>query len=1251
MVIERPAPTEIISFMDPFRSRFGTGSNRRGGDRKRDSDPKAPLWTAVFDYDANADDELTLRQGDRVEVLSTDSKVSGDDGWWTGKIDGLVGIFPSNYVRMNDAVNGDVVPCTIDFSELQLNEVIGCGGFGKVYRGAWRGELVAVKAARQDLDDDINVIVQQVRQEAKLFWLLDHPNVATLKGVCLKPPNLCLVMEYYEGGALNRVLAGRKIPPEILIDWALQIARGMQYLHEEAPIPLIHRDLKSSNILLDERIQSDNLFRKTLKITDFGLAREMHRTTRMSAAGTYAWMAPEVIKTSTFSKGSDVWSYGVVLWELLTGEVPYKGIDGLAVAYGVAVNKLTLPIPSTCPAPFSQLLEECWHPDSRARPTFREILVQLENIANSDFLDTPQESFHDMQEDWRYEIQQMFNELRMKEKELRSREEELTHALLQQQIQEEELKKREKELAEREIDVLERELNIMILQQMAEEKPPVRKRKGKFKKSKLKLKSKQARISMPSDFEHKITVLRSAPTVDGKEKHYRPNGPRAATVSPGSFPRLRAIVLNKPGKGKTWGPSSVHQKEKEKRLRSMSEGNKLWSTSAPTLGKNLTLKSYPPAPNIKSVQETDYDDDEWPEELGGEIKRRSGYIDLPYRQNSEEDTEKSRSPSITPTNSLKRFFQRKKSDQALYECAAILASVAVGFDIRMTNSPSYLASLDSPDRATPTADVDHNKGSRGRKSRSSTPHRASIINFGSSPPRLSNKPDPDAIIPSALSPDSTSVRLIALSTSPDAADNQSTRSLLPNEKIPVFDSPTKQNPMFNDAHIVTNKWTELDRSPRAHRRSQSLDDYDVKSWKEYGQKYEHRASDAVSPGGNWPYAGQGPGATTKKPPSRPGSRPTSGDYEGKWVGANRWTDASPAAAQQNQFSPQRRPPSRPPSGDFDSIRWGGNGSNYAQKPPSRRPPSGEYGYDAAKRERVHVSRYAQTGYRRPPSGEYDTGRTSGAGHRRTPSGDYDVDKWNVASSRRKEYGQRRTTSEEYENGNTRRSSQRYNSRRTPDGDPGTPDPWVSPTSPQTPVIPPVPPKRTSVYTQTSSPEDEEGGALPGQSAKGATQSQATKTCQTEGTAAKLTNHTSARHPVRESVASGRPGPRDSSPWRLPEPPPPRRNLGSQQLERPKTLDITPRPRPTAKTKITSPGATSAGGSPGTPVNVGPAPGDVIYSPKVPMTRAQIEREIEKTLLDMDMEGQSQDGTQPLVRHSPKKDKRRPTVYELEQEFL
>ncbi|RXN00943.1 Mitogen-activated protein kinase kinase kinase MLK4 [Acipenser ruthenus] len=115
--------------------------------------------------------------------------------------------------------------------------------------------------------------------------------------------------------------------------------------------------MEADVVLLIEKIKNDDIGKKTLKITDFGLAREWHKTTKMSAAGTYSWMAPEVIKSSLFSKGSDVWSYGVLLWELLTGEVPYRGIDGLAVAYGVAVNKLTLPIPSTCPEQFAKLME------------------------------------------------------------------------------------------------------------------------------------------------------------------------------------------------------------------------------------------------------------------------------------------------------------------------------------------------------------------------------------------------------------------------------------------------------------------------------------------------------------------------------------------------------------------------------------------------------------------------------------------------------------------------------------------------------------------------------------------------------------------------------------------------------------------------------------------------------------------------------------------------------------------------------
>lgn len=214
-------------------------------------DDGTEFWTAIYDYDASGDDELSLQRGETVEVLSKDARISGDDGWWTGKIGDKVGIFPSNFITQQDdgirPVNDPARPFEIHFSELDLEEVIGVGGFGKVYRGFWRGLEVAVKAARQDPDEDIGVTRESVRQEAKLFWLLSHPNIVTLKGVCLEPPNLCLVMEYARGGPLNRVLSGRKIPPEVLVDWAVQIARGMNYLHSEAPISLIHRDLKSSN--------------------------------------------------------------------------------------------------------------------------------------------------------------------------------------------------------------------------------------------------------------------------------------------------------------------------------------------------------------------------------------------------------------------------------------------------------------------------------------------------------------------------------------------------------------------------------------------------------------------------------------------------------------------------------------------------------------------------------------------------------------------------------------------------------------------------------------------------------------------------------------------------------------------------------------------------------------------------------------------------------------------------------------------
>ncbi|XP_041352732.1 mitogen-activated protein kinase kinase kinase 11-like isoform X2 [Gigantopelta aegis] len=664
----------ISASMEPFKL-----NDRRI--RNEYHKPNPEIYTAIFDYEATREDELTLKRGAQVEVLSIDAHISGDDGWWTGKVNGRVGIFPSNFVTKE--VNASIIPPNklndrpfeINFSELQLEEVIGAGGFGKVYRGKWKNETVAVKAARQDPDEPV---IENVRKEAKLFWLLDHKNITALRGVCLKEPNLCLVMEYAAGGSLNRVLSGRRIPPHILVNWAFQIARGMHYLHEEAPLSLIHRDLKSSNILLKESMDNEDLDNKTLKITDFGLARELDQTTRMSAAGTYAWMAPEVIKSSRFSKFSDVWSYGVVLWELLTGETPYKGIDALGVAYGVAVNKLTLPIPSTCPSLFSQLMTDCWNQECHERPTFLEILERLDEIAQSSFMNTPQDSFHTMQEDWRLEIEQMFDELRSREKELRCREEELTKAALQQKIQEELLKKRERELAEREIDLLERELNILILQQVMHKPTP---KKRRTKKSRLKLiKSGGKIISEPRGFRHNITVQKDDSPLD-RRRFACPSSPDSPPASPAHAlppPRLRAIAYPVDGvKGKTWGPSSVKNDKHHRSSIIFADGR--WSKSAPNLEKSFRALGGGHS-NIGALKELYDEEEDWPD--FSDDHKIKHIPPSPVNGGSESGTQK-------------RFAVRKKSDSVLYNMGVVLAAVGAGFDIRISNTSAIHPNLHS----------------------------------------------------------------------------------------------------------------------------------------------------------------------------------------------------------------------------------------------------------------------------------------------------------------------------------------------------------------------------------------------------------------------------------------------------------------------------------------------------------------------------------------------------------------------------
>lgn len=248
-----------------------SSSASSGGSASASASAGAGLWAALYDYEARGEDELSLRRGQLVEVLSQDAAVSGDEGWWAGQVQRRLGIFPANYVAPCRPAASPAPPpppprpgspVHVDFERLELKELIGAGGFGQVYRATWQGQEVAVKAARRDPEQDAATAAESVRREARLFAMLRHPNIIELRGVCLQQPHLCLVLEFARGGALNRALAAanaapdprapsprraRRIPPHVLVNWAVQIARGMLYLHEEAVVSILHRDLKSSN--------------------------------------------------------------------------------------------------------------------------------------------------------------------------------------------------------------------------------------------------------------------------------------------------------------------------------------------------------------------------------------------------------------------------------------------------------------------------------------------------------------------------------------------------------------------------------------------------------------------------------------------------------------------------------------------------------------------------------------------------------------------------------------------------------------------------------------------------------------------------------------------------------------------------------------------------------------------------------------------------------------------------------------------
>ncbi|KAI2513527.1 protein kinase [Fragilaria crotonensis] len=294
---------------------------------------------------------------------------------------------------------------TIRFDELHLEEVIGGGGFGQVWRATWRSTPVAVKVLTGSAQR-VNVskaILEEFAAEINMLKGMRHPNICLYMGACLDPPNRAIVTELAANGSLWDALRLPLHAPFVVADgftrdaWHLKLypensipafppkgtwpwalvkrvasgaARGMTYLHSGLP-PVLHRDLKSANLLLDESY--------TAKVCDFGLSRLKAQERSMTGnCGTVQWMAPEILASQPYAEPADVFSFGIILWELLTAECPFEGMSAIQCALAVLNRDQRPQIPGWCPPALSLLISSCVKRNPSQRPTFAQVCLALE---------------------------------------------------------------------------------------------------------------------------------------------------------------------------------------------------------------------------------------------------------------------------------------------------------------------------------------------------------------------------------------------------------------------------------------------------------------------------------------------------------------------------------------------------------------------------------------------------------------------------------------------------------------------------------------------------------------------------------------------------------------------------------------------------------------------------------------------------------------------------------------------------------
>ncbi|XP_047951343.1 serine/threonine/tyrosine-protein kinase HT1-like [Salvia hispanica] len=282
-------------------------------------------------------------------------------------------ILDSENVETWEVPNEDREEWTADLSQLFIGNKFASGAHSRIYRGIYKQRAVAVKMVRipTHKEETRALLEHQFKSEVALLSRLYHPNIVQFIAACKKPPVYCIITEYMSQGTLRMYLNKKEpysLSVETILRLALDISRGMEYLHSQG---VIHRDLKSNNLLLNDEMR--------VKVADFGTScLETQCMEAKGNMGTYRWMAPEMIKEKPYTRKVDVYSFGIVLWELTTALLPFQGMTPVQAAFAVAEKNERPPLAASCQAAIGHLIKRCWAANPSKRPDFSEIVSALE---------------------------------------------------------------------------------------------------------------------------------------------------------------------------------------------------------------------------------------------------------------------------------------------------------------------------------------------------------------------------------------------------------------------------------------------------------------------------------------------------------------------------------------------------------------------------------------------------------------------------------------------------------------------------------------------------------------------------------------------------------------------------------------------------------------------------------------------------------------------------------------------------------